>query len=104
MSPATSWLWRHIGFFQINAFFQRVSLPSSIASKWEAYLGAERAGVRTAALAQLDAFVADLLSQPKADWQRRAFEVAVQNVDGAANLPGCPCSDLLSFQPCMPNW
>ena len=47
----------------------------------QAYIAEEKAGVRSEALRQLDAFIASLRSQRESDWQSWAIDLSEEIVD-----------------------
>lgn len=64
-----------------------MSLPSDIVKQWDAYLAEERSGVRSVALAQLDAFIESLKRQSQSDWQNWAVELGEAIVDCHHDIP-----------------
>lgn len=64
-----------------------MSVSPEIVSQWDVYLAEEKSGVRSVALAQLDIFIASLLSQSEADWQDWAFNLSEAIVDHERDIP-----------------
>jgi hypothetical protein len=64
-----------------------MSVSPEIVSQWEAYLAEEKAGVRSEALLQLDAFIASLRSQRESDWQGWAVGLSEEVVDLQRDIP-----------------
>jgi hypothetical protein len=64
-----------------------MNLPPNLVNQWNAYLAAERSGVRSLALAQLDAFIESLRRQSDMDWQNWAAELSEAILDGHREIP-----------------
>lgn len=62
-------------------------MPPEVLSQWDAYLAEEKSGVRSEALAKLEAFVTSLREQSEKDWHSWAVDLSEEIVDHHHDIP-----------------